>query len=140
MGLIDMASWQSRWKGLDYYKDGNVLSHKRHNEKFINGKVSGSNNNVYDVSIDIEHPVNSVCNCPYAVDTKRRVCKHMVALFCTTLENPDKYFDDMVNDYNRKVDEHNEKVENSTYNNPANIRWSPRRKRRKSYRLHRQIN
>lgn len=44
------------------------------------GEVKGSNGNVYQVSIDINHPRKSKCNCPFA-NGRRVVCKHMVALY-----------------------------------------------------------
>ena len=30
------------------------------------GKVSGSQDNIYDVVIDIDHPRKSTCTCPFA--------------------------------------------------------------------------
>lgn len=44
--------------------------------------VSGSEGNTYTVHIDTEHPRKSFCNCPFA-DSRRVVCKHMIALYFT---------------------------------------------------------
>ena len=46
---------------------------------FTNGKVRGSNDAVYDVTIDTVHSKKSVCNCPF-VEGRRVIRKHMVAL------------------------------------------------------------
>ena len=46
---------------------------------FTNGKVRGSNDAVYDVTIDTVHSKNSVCNCPF-VEGRKVIRKHMVAL------------------------------------------------------------
>lgn len=46
---------------------------------FKYGKVRGSNDAAYDVTIDTAHPKKSVCNCPFA-EGRRVICKHMVAL------------------------------------------------------------
>ena len=46
---------------------------------FTNGKVRGSNDAVYDVTINTVHSKKSVCNCPF-VEGRRVIRKHMVAL------------------------------------------------------------
>ena len=46
---------------------------------FTNGKVRGSNDAVYDVTIDTVHSKKSVCNCPF-VEGRKVIRKHMVAL------------------------------------------------------------
>ena len=46
---------------------------------FTNGKVRGSNDAVYDVTIDTVHSKKSVCNCPF-IEGRRVIRKHMVAL------------------------------------------------------------
>ena len=47
------------------------------------GIVRGSEGNRYSVHIDTVHIRSSKCNCPFA-DGRRRVCKHMIALFFAT--------------------------------------------------------
>ena len=79
MGLIDLASGASLWRGYDYYTGKKVLRHKKINDNTYSGKVSGSGKD-YDVTINLEHPRTSTCACPHA-NGKRIVCKHMVALY-----------------------------------------------------------
>ena len=80
MGLLDLASGNSLWRGYDYYKDGKVLSTEKTDNCHYAGIVSGSEGAVYEVVIDLSHPKKSTCNCPHAEGT-RRVCKHKVALY-----------------------------------------------------------
>lgn len=82
MGLIEVASGQSIWRGMDYYEDKKVISWEKTGVQTYFGVVSGSEGNTYIVSIDKLHPRKSVCNCPFA-DGRRVVCKHMIALYFT---------------------------------------------------------
>ena len=79
MGLIDLASGASLWRGYDYYTGKKVLRYKKINDNTFGGKVNGSGKD-YDVTINLEHPRTSTCTCPHA-NGKRIVCKHMVALY-----------------------------------------------------------
>lgn len=82
MGLIEMASGKSVWRGYDYFKKDMVLECEPVDKQAFRGKVKGSEDKVYDVTIDTAHPKRSACNCPHAEGT-RRVCKHKVALYFT---------------------------------------------------------
>lgn len=82
MGLIEIASAKSVWRGMDYYNNKKVTSWKASETGIYEGKVSGSEGNIYTVHIDTEHPRKSSCNCPFA-DGRRVVCKHMIALYFT---------------------------------------------------------
>lgn len=82
MGLINLASGNSTWRGLDYYNEKKVSDYKRIGKNEYEGIVNGSNNQKYNVFMDIEHPRKSKCNCPHAKD-KRIICKHIVALYFT---------------------------------------------------------
>lgn len=82
MGLIEIASGNSVWRGMDYYNNKKVVSWDSSEAGVYDGKVSGSGNNTYTVHIDTIHPRKSVCNCPFA-DGRRVVCKHMIALYFT---------------------------------------------------------
>ena len=82
MGLKEVASGNSLWRGYEYYKAGKVKSFEVVSEDVITGVVSGSDSNEYDVRIDIVHAKKSTCDCPHAEGT-RRVCKHKIALFFT---------------------------------------------------------
>lgn len=80
--ILDIASGNSFWRGIDYYNDGMVIECNVINDNEVEGKVKGSGDKVYDVKLDLEHPKRSTCTCPHA-DGTRRVCKHKVALFFT---------------------------------------------------------
>lgn len=80
MGLLEIASGNSFWRGYDYFKDGKVISKKKLDECHYSGTVAGSRKEPYEVTIDLQHPKRSTCNCPHAEGT-RRVCKHKVALY-----------------------------------------------------------
>ena len=94
MGLIDLASYKSFWRGVDYYKNEKVLSwEKKDNEKYT-GIVKGSNNERYEVLIDKKHPRKSKCTCPFAAD-RRVICKHMLAVYFTAEPKElEKFFDE----------------------------------------------
>ena len=82
MGLIDIASSKSVWRGLDYYKQNKVISYEQNEDGTYDGEVSGSGKNNYHVHLDMVHPRKSTCNCPFA-DGKKIICKHIVAVsFC----------------------------------------------------------
>lgn len=79
MGLIDLASNKSFWRGVDYYKNENVLSWEKNDNEYI-GVVKGSHNERYKVLVDKVHPKKSKCTCPFATG-KRVICKHMLAVY-----------------------------------------------------------
>ena len=91
MGLIEIASNKSVWRGMDYYNDKKVVSWKTLKNGVYEGMVSGSEGNTYTVHIDTEHPRKSFCNCPFA-DARRVVCKHMIALYFTAEPKVSKDF------------------------------------------------
>lgn len=97
MGLLEIASGNSFWRGYDYYKNGNVKSHRQIDEYRYEGEIKGSENRIYSVMIDAEHPKRSTCNCLHAEGT-RRVCKHKVALYLSV-------FPDEVDRVLREVEE-----------------------------------
>lgn len=82
MGLIEVASGNSVWRGMDYFNDKKVETWTASGEGIYDGVVSGSGDNKYIVHIDKIHPRKSTCNCPFA-DGRRVVCKHMIALYFT---------------------------------------------------------
>lgn len=82
MKVINIASGNSTWRGLEYYKEKRILSYNKIDEFRYEGKAKGSNNDIYNVFLDIEHPRKSKCDCPHAKD-KRIICKHIVALYFT---------------------------------------------------------
>ncbi len=82
MGLIELASGNSVWRGIDYYHDKKVVSWEKAGPDSYKGIVSGSGDNRYTVYIDKQHPRKSTCNCPFA-QGRRVICKHMLALLFT---------------------------------------------------------
>ena len=98
MGLINIASGNSTWRGLDYYKENKVSNYnKKTSDSEYEGIVNGSNGKKYNVFMDIEHPRKSKCDCPHAKD-KRIICKHIVALYFTA-------FPDEVDKFLKEVEE-----------------------------------
>ena len=82
MGLIEIASGNSVWRGMDYYENHKVVSWNKSGNSTYEGVVSGSNGDSYNVYIDKLHPRKSICNCAFAKG-RRVVCKHMIALYFT---------------------------------------------------------
>lgn len=82
MALPDLASGKSLWQGMDYYERKMVIAVKEVQESKYKGIVKGSEDNEYDVVLDIAHPKRSTCTCPFA-DGRRVICKHMVAVYFT---------------------------------------------------------
>ena len=91
MGLIDIASSASVWRGYEYYKENKVCSVNKVSENEYEGTVAGSTIEPYSVHIDIPHPKKSTCNCPFAEGNKK-ICKHKVALYFAVFpKEADKY-------------------------------------------------
>lgn len=109
MGLIDVASYASAWRGYDYYKKGKVCCFKQVGENEYIGKVNGSQKEPYSVHIDILHPKRSVCDCQFA-EGSRKVCKHKVALFFTVFPGEaDKYLEE-IEQAEKEAEEYEEKL------------------------------
>ena len=100
MGLIEMASGNSVWCGMDYYERKMVCSWKKSGEETYDGVVSGSEGNKYSVHIDKMHPRKSSCNCPFA-EGRRIICKHMIALLFTA--EPETNCQGLFNQIHRKL-------------------------------------
>ncbi|MBO6128774.1 MAG: SWIM zinc finger family protein [Pseudobutyrivibrio sp.] len=97
MGLIECASSNSIWRGVDYCERKKVISYTNHDE-IIDGLVSGSYGEEYKVHVDIEHPRKSSCNCPHA-NGKRIICKHIIATYFTAMPEALKTFQREVEAY-----------------------------------------
>ena len=54
MGLINIASGNSTWRGLDYYKENKVSDYKKISDSEYEGIVNGSNGKKYNVFMDFE--------------------------------------------------------------------------------------
>ena len=79
MGIIDLASSKSVWRGLDYYKQNMVKSCDDNGDGTYEGVVTGSGSEDYHVHLDMIHPRKSTCDCPLAKG-KKIICKHIVAV------------------------------------------------------------
>lgn len=80
MGLMEIASGKSIWRGYHYYEAGLVLDWEQCGPHDYKGTVQGSEDNKYEVVLDLEHAKRSTCSCPHAEGT-RRACKHKLALY-----------------------------------------------------------
>lgn len=114
MGLIDLASGNSLWRGYDYYQENKVNRYNQLSQYEYEGIISGSNTKKYNVFIDVEHPRKSKCNCPHAKD-KRIICKHMVALYFTIFpKEAEKLIEDSTK-YEEQEEERLEKLYTDTH-------------------------
>ncbi len=109
MGLLDIASGKSVWRGYEYYKSNKVILHTTVSDSEIKGVIQGSGVSKYDVAINIEHPRKSKCNCPHA-DGKRIICKHMIALYFTTFPNLAEEYYQKVIEYEREQEAYEEEL------------------------------
>jgi uncharacterized Zn finger protein len=82
MSLWSLASNTSLWRGYDYYREGKVSSYEKVTEGVFESHIEGSGTAPYHTVIDVTHPRNSHCDCPFA-EGRRVICKHMVALLFT---------------------------------------------------------
>lgn len=78
MGILNVASAASDWRGLEYYKNKKVIFLEKINEIEYKSLVKG--NKKYEVILNTEHPRKCKCNCPHAKG-KRIICKHIVATY-----------------------------------------------------------
>ena len=94
MGLIELASGASAWRGYDYYKENKVQELQNIGDGLFTAKIKGSTTEPYIIQIDINHPRKSKCNCPHA-DGRRVICKHMVATYFAAFPyEAIKFYDD----------------------------------------------
>lgn len=82
MGIISLASGNSCWRGLDYFKGKKVFTLEKINDKEYTSIVNGTKN--YNVYLNLEHPRKSTCDCPLAKG-KRVICKHIVATYFSVM-------------------------------------------------------
>ena len=113
MGLLNISSANSIWKGLDYYQNKKVIDYRKITNYEYIGTVEGTTKKKYNVSINIEHPRKSVCNCPHAKD-KRVICKHMVALYFTVFPKEIAAFLKEVEEGEKKYNEYKEETYKKT--------------------------
>ncbi len=111
MGIISLASGNSCWRGLDYYKNKKVIKLNKIDESEYLSVVKGTNN--CNVHIDTEHPRKSTCDCPLA-NGKRIICKHIVATYFTAFPEEATNFEEEQNrlqkEYEKEQEEEYDKV------------------------------
>lgn len=113
MGLLDVASSNSVWRGLDYSKENKVLKYKKINDDEYEGVVSGSNKEKYNVFMNIKHPRQSKCDCLHAKD-KRIICKHVIALYFTVFPKEAGNFLKEVEKEQQEYEEYEDKIYDKT--------------------------
>ncbi len=110
MGLLDLASYKSVWRGYEYFNQKYVITHIKQSNTQIKGFVRGNYQNNYEVFIDLEHPRKSKCNCPHA-NGKRIICKHMIALYFSAFpEEAKRYYKDVIR-YQEEEEQRQEELE-----------------------------
>ena len=77
MSIFTKASNSSYWRGYDYFKEGHITDFKKVDDDVYYAKVKGSK--TYKVKVDLKHPLNSSCTCPF-VEGNKKICKHMIAV------------------------------------------------------------
>ena len=102
MGMIELASGASVWRGLDYFEEKKVLDWKETDVAQYDGTVQGSS--IYQVHLDIEHPRRSTCNCPFA-QGRRVICKHMMAMYFTIWPQAAEDFLKQVDEWEKEEEE-----------------------------------
>ena len=78
MGMLEICSHNSYWRGLDYFENKRVKTLKQINQNEYEADVEGTE--VYHVRLNINHPRKSTCTCPHA-NGKSTICKHKVAVY-----------------------------------------------------------
>lgn len=100
MKLLNLASNESFWRGIDYHHENRIIDWKALEKNCYRGKVRGSNGAVYNVMIDTKHPRRSTCDCPFA-DGRRVICKHMVALYLGIFPDKEQQMMDHIEEQNQ---------------------------------------
>lgn len=96
MGILDVASVKSILRGYDYYERRQVHNVKKIDDFRYESFVNGSENNKYDVILDLKHPRKSECTCPHA-SGRLVVCKHIVALYFTIFpDEAERFFKEVM--------------------------------------------
>ena len=78
MGMREICSYSSYWRGLEYFENNRVKLINKINEYEYEAEVEGTEN--YHVHLKINHPRKSTCTCPHAAG-KSTICKHKMAVY-----------------------------------------------------------
>ena len=109
MGIIQSASGNSCWRGLDYYKEKRVIKLKKINDFEYSSVVKGTSE--YNVHLNIKHPRKSYCNCPFA-DGKKIICKHIVATYFSAIPQEAVNFQEEQNRLQEEYEEYQDEIYN----------------------------
>lgn len=104
MKLLNLASNQSFWRGINYHHENRIITWKKIAESCYQGKIKGSNEAMYDVMINIAHPKKSTCNCPFA-EGRKVICKHMVALYLRIFPEKEQEMLDYIEEQNQMYEQ-----------------------------------
>ena len=84
MNIYQEASTDVNILGYEYYLENKISKIKQINEYKFEGYADNSKGNLYHIMIDTLVPKNSSCECKYA--SKKKICKHMIALSYSIFE------------------------------------------------------
>lgn len=90
MSFWSLASNRSLSRGYDCHEEGKVTTYEKIADGTFESYIEGSAAQPYHTVINVTHPRQSHCDCPFA-EGRRVICKHMVALYFAV-------FPDEVND------------------------------------------
>ncbi len=110
MGLMEVASGKSVYRGYEYYIYNKVLFVEKIDEYQYRGAVEGTAGKPYEVLIDVIHPRKSHCNCPHA-DGKRIVCKHQIAVYFKAFPTEAKKYKKEIDDYYEEEEQRYDRIE-----------------------------
>lgn len=104
MKLLNLASNNSFWRGIDYHHEKRVKVWVKTGDEQYRGVVRGSGDALYHVEIDIAHPRKSKCDCPFA-EGRRVICKHMIALNLAIFPEKEAQMMEYIEEQNRIYEE-----------------------------------
>lgn len=113
MGMRESCSYNSYWRGLNYFENNKVKSINKINENEYDAEVEGTE--LYHVHLNINHPRKSTCTCPHAAG-KSTICKHKVAVYFSifpeeaqeAIDERNRYYkslEERRKEYDKKVEE-----------------------------------
>ena len=112
MSVVTAASARSAYRGYEYYEAQAVTEFEKTADGLLLGKVRGSENCCYDVTVNPAHPKRSSCTCPHA-SGRQLVCKHMVAVYFTAFpQEAEQYIEKIERDLDDEyAEEYMEEIE-----------------------------
>lgn len=118
LDIEDFTDSRSFYRGYYYLKDGYVKSSEWVKDAVYKLYVQGSQEEPYEVLLNLDDIEKSRCTCPYCRRNQHIFCKHKVAAFLSLHPDQtlliDKRIDDLQaeeDDRNRRYDEACEKIE-----------------------------